>query len=685
MGEYGKRMREMLPKRIITGCFLLVISVLFFLSLISFYPSSLSLLHFPASASQNWIGKTGDYVAFWLYLGMGWSAYLLVFCIFIASIFCFIPRLFTHRIRRITGFILLILSSSVILSHFRVNMGRWGEIFSGTQFAGGILGNILDQKLTPLFGSVGTPFLVSLILVISFLLLSPGKMVLLRRKEEKPRPAEKKREFEKEEEKAKVPSQTFIPPLPPLSLLNDPPPLKEEGEGILKQRAKKLEEVLEEFGLKGEVVGIHKGPVVTSYEIKPGSGVKVHQILSLADDIALAMKTPSIRIISPIPGKSAIGIEIPNPHPRFVYLKEILASEEFRSSPSKLTLALGKEIQGKPLVADLKQMPHLLIAGTTGSGKTVCLHSLITSILFNAYPQEVKFLLIDPKMVELAPFSTIPHLFSPIVSGSKKAANALKWMVEEMDLRYQKLAEVGVREIERFNERMEEEGRGEEKLPYVVVVIDELADLMTVASREVEDSIMRLAQLSRAAGIHLILATQRPSVDVITGVIKANFPCRISFQVSSKVDSRTILDTGGAEKLLGKGDMLFLPPGSPKPIRAQGCLITEEEIERVVGYLQKMGRPEFVRKEFPEEKKEEEQEVLPAEKDPLFKEAVRVILTTGQASASHLQRRMRIGYARAGRLIDLMEKRGIVGPARGSKPREILVDESYLKELEEED
>jgi len=304
-------------------------------------------------------------------------------------------------------------------------------------------------------------------------------------------------------------------------------------------------------------------------------------------------------------------------------------------------------------------------------------------MLFNAYPHEVKLLLIDPKMVELAPFSQIPHLYAPIVTMAKEAPSALQWIVEEMELRYGKLAEVGVRHIEKFNEKMESEGQKDEKMPYIVVIIDELADLMAVASRKIEEMVMRLAQLSRAAGIHLILATQRPSVDVITGVIKANFPYRISFQVSSRVDSRTVLDMMGAEKLLGKGDMLYMPAGGGKPIRAQSCLITDEEIERVVKYLEGMGEPDFHKVGFKLEKeREEEEKSLPGEKDPLFKEAVRVVLMSNQASASHLQRRMSIGYARAGRLIDLMEKEGIIGPPQGSKPRDILVDESYLKKLE---
>jgi S-DNA-T family DNA segregation ATPase FtsK/SpoIIIE len=473
--------------------------------------------------------------------------------------------------------------------------------------------------------------------------------------------------------------------LPPLSLLNDPPAEKLTDDSYIYNNSKKLEQALSEFGIEAKVINVQKGPVITSYEVEPGVGVKVQSIVSLADDIALALRAPSIRIVAPIPGKAVMGVEIPNPSSQLVYLKEILQSKEFvkLSAKSKLAIALGKDIRGNPLVDDLKSMPHLLIAGTTGSGKTVCLHSLISSILFNAYPHEVKFLLVDPKMVELAPFSQIPHLFAPIVTMAKEAPAALQWIVEEMETRYGKLAEMGVRHIEKFNEKMEQGGDYNEKMPYIVVIIDELADLMAVASRKVEEMIMRLAQLSRAAGIHLVLATQRPSVDVVTGVIKANFPYRISFQVSSRVDSRTVLDAMGADKLLGKGDMLYLAAGG-KPIRVQGPFVAEEEIERTVKYLERMGKPDFSDISFKSDKADKEEEsALPAEKDPLFKEAVKVILSSGQASASHLQRRMSIGYARAGRLIDLMEKQGIIGPPQGVKPREVLINESYLEKMEE--
>ncbi len=485
------------------------------------------------------------------------------------------------------------------------------------------------------------------------------------------------------EEEREVDASLF--PLPPISLLNDPPEEKLTDDSYIHNNSRKLEQALLEFGIEAKVTSVQKGPVITSYEVEPGVGVKVQSIVSLSDDIALALRARSVRIVAPIPGKAVMGVEIPNPNARLVYLKEILESKEFSdlSAKSKLAVALGKDIRGNPLVADLKGMPHLLIAGTTGSGKTVYLHSLISSILFNAYPHEVKFLLIDPKMVELAPFSQIPHLFAPIVTMAKEAVSALQWIVEEMETRYGKLAELGVRHIEKFNEKMEKEGNVDEKLPYIVVVIDELADLMTVASRKIEEMIMRLAQLSRAAGIHLVLATQRPSVDVITGIIKANFPYRMSFQVSSRVDSRTVLDSMGAEKLLGKGDMLYLPAGG-KPIRVQSSLVTEEEIERIVKYLEKMGRPDFGEIDFKLDTGKKEDTVLPAERDPLFKEAVKVILASGQASASHLQRRMSIGYARAGRLIDLMEKQGIIGPPQGVKPREVLVDESYLNNLEQD-
>ncbi|MDD5246512.1 MAG: DNA translocase FtsK, partial [Candidatus Omnitrophica bacterium] len=373
---------------------------------------------------------------------------------------------------------------------------------------------------------------------------------------------------------------------------------------------------------------------------------------------------PSVRIVAPIPGKARVGIEVPNIQSNLVYLKETLASDEFQNYDSKLTLALGKDIAGHPVITDLADMPHLLIAGTTGSGKTVCVNSLILSMLFRCTPNELKFVMVDPKMVELAPFNGLPHLLCPVVTDAKKAAVALGWVVSEMEQRYQLLAKVGARNIEAYNEK-------QEKIPYIVIIIDELADLMMVSRDQIETAITRLAQLSRAVGIHLILATQRPSVDVITGVIKANFPSRISFKVASKVDSRTVLDMNGADKLLGKGDMLFLRPGEEKLIRAQGTLVTDEEIEKVVDFIKVQAEPVYDEEIL---KDQPRSGISNSEKDELYDQAVRIIMESNQASVSILQRRLRLGYTRAARIIDTMEVDGLVGPFEGSKPRRILID-----------
>jgi len=459
--------------------------------------------------------------------------------------------------------------------------------------------------------------------------------------------------------------------LPSLDILKVPPSLDyREVKEDIEASIKNLEETLSDFGVETKVVSVQKGPVVTMYELQPQAGVKIHKISALADDIALAMKSSSVRVVAPIPGRGTVGIEVPNEKKHLVYLREILEEKIFGDAHSKLTLTIGKDVSGNPVVADLKEMPHLLIAGTTGSGKTVCVNTIITSILFKAKPDEVKFILIDPKMVELAPFAGIPHLLHPIIYESKKAFVVLNWAVEEMERRYHLLAQEGARNIDVYN-------KGGKKMPFIVIIVDELADLMVVAKESIEVAIQRLAQLSRAVGIHLILATQRPSVDVITGVIKANFPARISFKVSSKVDSRTVLDVMGAEKLLGKGDLLFLKPGAPKLIRAQGSLIDDEVINNLTSFIRNQGGPVYEETIIESEKKT----ALNVQSDELLDEAVKTILQARQASASILQRRLRVGYTRAARLLDLMEQRGIVGPFCGSKAREILVDpEEFLKE-----
>ena len=464
--------------------------------------------------------------------------------------------------------------------------------------------------------------------------------------------------------------------LPSLDLLDVPPApearrLKED----LQASAKILQETLEDFGIEVNVAQVEQGPVITRYELEPAPGVKVTKITGLSDDIALALKASSVRIIAPIPGKSRVGVEVPNVQASLVTLREVLESKAFRESPSKLTLALGQDTAGHPLVADLGGMPHLLIAGTTGSGKTVCMNSLIMSLLMTATPDEVRFLMVDPKMVELVIFNGLPHLIAPVQTEPKRVSKALNWVVQEMETRYRLFARLGVRNIEGYTQKAKAkelpEGEVPPRLPYLLVIIDELADLMLVARTEVETAIGRLAQLSRAVGIHMVLATQRPSVDVLTGVIKANFPARISFQVASKVDARTVLDQVGAEKLLGRGDLLFMKPGAAKLIRAQGCLITDPEIERVVSFIKEQRSPEYDESLFDGDARAGQGAA--AEKDPMYDEAVQVVINVGMASVSLLQRRLRLGYGRAARILDVMEQEGIVGPIRGAKPRDVLV------------
>ncbi len=454
--------------------------------------------------------------------------------------------------------------------------------------------------------------------------------------------------------------------IPPLDLLEDPPQVSSKKlQDDLVSGARVLEETLADFGVVVRVADIERGPVITRYELEPAPGVKVQRITTLSDDIALAMRAQTVRIVAPIPGKNRVGVEVPNGASSAVYLKDVLTQSRFRWSSSKLMLALGKDISGKPLIADLSEMPHLLIAGTTGSGKTVCVNSIIMSMLFNASPDEVKFLMIDPKMVELTPYNAIPHALCPAVTDPKKVSAALNWVVGEMESRYSQLAKAGVRNIKGYHEKGH-------KLPFIVIIIDELADLMQVSAKTIESAITRLAQLSRAVGIHLILATQRPSVDVITGVIKANFPARISFKVASKVDSRTVLDMNGAENLLGKGDLLFMKPGDAKPNRGQCSYVSDNEIQKVIDFIKTQQNPIY------DDSILKQQTIsssgMDGEKDELYDEAVRLVIETNQASVSILQRRMRLGYTRAARLIDLMEQNGIVGPYSGSKPRDLLVD-----------
>ncbi|MBY0494146.1 MAG: DNA translocase FtsK [Cyanobacteria bacterium] len=477
--------------------------------------------------------------------------------------------------------------------------------------------------------------------------------------------------------------------LPPTSLLDPSKPESKIDERELMDAARLLEEKCREFSVDGSVVQIHPGPVVTTFELKPDAGVKYSKVTGLADDLCLAMQAESI-LIDRIPGKATVGIQIPNPNREAISLRELLESDSYTRSTSKLTFALGKTIHGEPYMADLATMPHLLIAGSTGTGKSVGLNAMLTGILYRATPDDVRMIMVDPKRLELGMYEDIPHLMTPVVVEPKKAANALRWAVREMEERYKTLAAYGVRNIEQFNRNVRamiesgetpKEGEPTRPLPFIVVVVDELADLMMVAGNEVEESICRLAQMARAVGIHLILATQRPSVDVITGLIKANLPSRISFRVSSKIDSRTILDSNGAEQLLGKGDMLFLPPASSRHIRLHGPYISEQESARLASFLRKQGKPVYD-ETITEEEKKGGPEGLEFEKDELYDEAARIVVQTGQASISYLQRKMRIGFSRAARLVDMMEAEGLVSAATGGKPREVLVGREYFEEVD---
>jgi S-DNA-T family DNA segregation ATPase FtsK/SpoIIIE len=481
---------------------------------------------------------------------------------------------------------------------------------------------------------------------------------------------------------------------PDLSLFDPPPegPRSYDRDSLI-MNSRILEKKLGDFGVAGRVVTVHPGPVVTMYEYEPASGVKLNRIVSLADDLALALRALSVRIIAPLPGKSVVGIEVANPSREVVMIRELLQSEHFRDRASKLTIALGKDIFGNPVDADLARMPHLLVAGATGTGKSVFLNALLCSILFRTTPDELKLLLVDPKLLELSMYEGIPHLIADVVTNPKRAAAALAGVVHKMEERYRWMQALSVRSIDQFNAKVDElraKGQetfplrprpGEEKaeeaplqrLPYILVVIDELADLMVVSARDVEEALQRLAQMARAAGIHLILATQRPSVDVLTGVIKANFPARISFQVSSRTDSRTILDQNGAEHLLGQGDMLFLPPGTSKLQRIHGAYVSEKEVARLVAFLREQGRPEFDETLTRLEQESEAKETRGEDVDDMYDQAIRIVAETRNASISYLQRRLKVGYNRAARMIEQMEIDGVVGPQDGTKPREVHV------------
>jgi len=656
---------------------------------------------------QEYAGGIGSWISYSLEEAVGLGAYLLPLILCIFGIRRFKGELSGSFIRGVGGLLLLI-STSIFASFLH-------EIW--IYINGGVIGISISEWLNDLFGP-GAWVINLTFFALGFLLLTQSSVIPIAvvfkniilfpikicrfmgekvalREEEAPQISRRRRVKEEipttpriilpkittnaseiTKEIAITPTQSPYQ-FPPISLLNDslPPSEKDLKEDLL-LISKLLEETLEDFGIGAKVVQVNRGPVVTSFEIQPAAGVKVSSVTSLSNDLALALASPSIRIEAPIPGKQVIGIEVPNRKATPVCIKEVLSDDAFINTSSPLTIALGKDIFGKPIIADLVEMPHLLIAGATGSGKSVCINAVITSILYKSSPYEIKFVMIDPKRVELTLYNRIPHLLFPVIVNAKEAIRVLNWLEREMESRYEKLANIGARDIESYNKKMQ--ANNEPGLYYIVTIIDELADLMTGPSQKnCEASITKLSQMARAVGIHLVLATQRPSVDIITGVIKANFPSRIAFQVFSKVDSRTILDVMGAEKLLGKGDMLFLPAGAPKPTRIQGSYITNTEIEKVVKFIQ--DQEIHLPQEQIDFKKEIESEVEEEGDDELYNEALQIVAQIGYASTSMLQRKLKIGYNRAARLIEMMEQDGYVGPPDGSKPRQVYISPQDLK------
>lgn len=683
---------------------------------------TLALVSFVSGSSDsNWIGLVGYYVSKILIIILGTVGAYFAPVIFIILSWQQLKHKKEGKIYVRVVEVLLFWSSvcsilSLINNDEVFYTGNLLELISPPYkdtLVGGYLGTGFSQLLVHLFNTTGAYLISATLLVVAILLTTEFSFIktgmALKNvftgyfEAEDVKPVSKEKEFNstpvKKEPKISMPRQMDLKDalhkkerekivksnetgeksakyeFPTMELLHIPQVSDEmQSEDDLKKRANLLEKTLQHFDIETSVTEIHPGPVVTRFELHVAPGIKVSRIVNLNNDISLAMQSGSVRILAPIPGKAAVGIEVPNKSVTTVYFRELIDSQEFRNATSKLTLGLGKTVSGQIYFTDLTAMPHLLIAGSTGSGKSVCIHTLIASILYNATPDEVKLLLIDPKMVELPMYNDIPHLIAPVVTDPRKAAGVLRWLVTEMESRYKLFADKCVRNITVYNQSPDIE----KTLPYLVVIVDELADLMLIASVEVEDSILRLASLARAVGIHLILATQRPSVDVLTGVIKANFPSRIAFRTLSAIDSRIILDSAGAETLIGCGDMLFIPPGAPTPIRIQGAFLMQKEIEDIVEYVSSQS---YTGLRIDLNTAVAHCNLDDMRKDELFNKAVRLIINTGQASISLLQRRLSIGYNRAARLIDSIEEAGIIGPPDGTKPREILVDDTYLDQL----
>ncbi len=726
----------------LAGLLLLGLSALLFVCYIGYGPRVAITFSSAEQPADKPLGSVGSFISRASYLSVGWSCFALPSVLLIWGFAWLFHKRLEYIWLGLAGLVMLLPSLAAVLDL----AGRAGEL--GVASPGGVAGSYVADRLTGLFGRVGAFVVSGTALAIAVLLTSELFFIKIlvgigrsaawlwraaaalfsrvksavardrsqdkarspvaepeapdRSRISRPKPAPSK---PKEPAQAGQPSGS--PPTrtpsgayqkPPHRLLEVPERAHKAALGKdLRSTSAMLESTLRVFGVEANVVNYTRGPTITRYELEPEPGTKVAKFVSLADDLALALKAHRVRVEAPIPGKGRVGVEVPNDVRENVCLREILESPTFSESKSKLTLALGKDIAGDPVIADLGMMPHLLIAGATGSGKTVCVKSIIASLLFNATPDEVEMLMIDPKMVELSIFNGIPHLISPVVTDPKKAAASLDWLIREMEARYKLFTVLGLRNIEIYNEKIRsgvlefdeetvEELAGISRrcvdfsedtpkvkpLPYIVVLIDEMADLMMIARVDVEDAILRLAQLARAVGIHLVIATQRPSVDVVTGVIKANFTHRIAFQVSSKVDSRTIMDMMGAERLIGEGDMLYLIAGSSKPIRTQGVFVSDDEMSALIKYLKTQGEPRYREEVVRWQDDYAVTRELMGEQDELYDAAVRVVLETGQASISMVQRRLRVGYNRAARLIDAMEQKGIVGPAQGSQPREIL-------------
>ncbi len=681
----------------------------------------LSLLSINLEVEDNWCGEIGQFIAGGLFSFAGVGAYLLPSLLLLLSFLCFGPKMSFNRLPQIiAGLTGALISFCGLLSSLVISDPTYFN-------AGGFLGKTGFSLLNPVMGDGGTILILLLIFMISIMLstqFSPYTLMVILgggiRKVRWPRAGivrterdgngirinckskEKHDRQEKQPVSPEVLQAAVVPEvkepvpvakkvaedqefatkpvargdwrLPPLALLNKGNQVQKKNDNeVYYKISKQLEEKLENFGVSGKVVGISPGPVVTTYEYSPAPGVKINKIVGLADDLALGLRAQSVRVAGSVPGKAALGIEIPNEVRQIVYIRELIAAETYREHSHKLSIALGLDVVGNLAMANLAKMPHLLIAGATGAGKSVGINTIIASILYNATPEEVRFLMVDPKRIELSGYEGIPHLLHPVVVDPKLASRALNWVVREMERRYRLLEEARVKSFDSYNETHNE------KMPYIVVIVDELADLMMVASKEVETSIARLAQMARAAGIHLILATQRPSVDVLTGLIKANFPTRISFKVSSKIDSRTILDTSGAEHLLGAGDMLFLAPGTAQLKRVHGAYISEKETSGIVEFWKKQGTSSYDEAMMLEIEHEEDQDNPDGEDevDEKYDEAVALVTQTGQASISMVQRRLRVGYNRAARMIEMMEKEGVVGPADGAKPREVIVRNDY--------